>query len=267
MVKKGSLSRKSAKKGEEPVKGIFRRHPEWHKGIKTLVGYTILLGFVYLIFFLLGLFGQRGLFFEKLVQSYTILIIDFIMLVMLLFVVYGLVARKVWGWSLALAWFSLSILHTLFSLFMIRKSSFALIKELVIIAGVFIIVVNVLIIWYLLHKKDYFHIEKHIEEYGSRDKAFVYLLISLWIVLLLISLTIGIRFYDRTTYMADTVVKELEGASMVHSLIICEQKDGEERDICYVVLISKFKSQDLSYVCTKVESEFYKIACNQALPK
>jgi hypothetical protein len=80
--------------------------------------------------------------------------------------------------------------------------------------------------------------------------------------MIFVSMTIGLKFYQNTTQIADKVVEELRSVGVVHGTIICDNKNGQEKDICYVVLATMHPEQDLSALCSRINSDFYKFTCH-----
>ncbi|MFO8016923.1 MAG: hypothetical protein R6U32_07525 [Candidatus Woesearchaeota archaeon] len=233
------------------------------KGVRALVIYSFILLAVYVLYFILGIYKPELLFLGGTFTSYTALLVDVVLIGILIYLIYSLVKRKPWAWWLCILWFSLSILNSVWSVYIMRRNVYNILHELLILSSIFIILINGLIIWYVSARRDYFRKPRSELRFGRKDKVFVYSLVCFWILLILISLSIGYNFYEDTTRIAADVIDEMRGTTPLHAIEICETKTGNERDICFVVFVTVFDEQDLTPVCSRIESDLYRFSCMQ----
>lgn len=254
------------KKAKPVLKPKAEKKPiiEKHTGIRTLIFYTILLAFFYVFYLFFTLQTPTVPFLGKFVKGAAAVAINIAFIAVLIFVIYGFLKKRAWVWKLALVWFGFGIINSLLTLIIIWPQK-GLIKELMFLSSVVIILVNGLVIWYLAQIKDYFVKPKHPFHYGTKDKVFVYLLLCIWVFILALSIVNGVKFYNSTTAVIDSTIEELEGASLIHSIVICEQKEGEERDICLMIVATMYRTENIGYVCEKIESDFYETICLQSI--
>lgn len=238
--------------------------PAKKSGIRVLVIYSILLSMVYFFYFLLGLYKPALLFLGGEIRSYAALVSDVIFIAALVYLIYGLVKRKRWAWWFCILWYSLSIVNSIWSVYVMRLNVYNILHELLILSSIFIILINSLIIWYIYAKRHYFISAHHEETFEKRDKIFIYSLVCFWVLLILISFSIGYNFYKETTAMAKGIIEELRDTTPLHAIEICETKEGNERDICFVVFVTLFEKYDLTPVCSRIESDLYRFSCAQA---
>lgn len=277
-AKKGSarsskkrILKKTKKRYAKPAKIRPPKHPEkiskrkkLKSGMRILVGYSIILCFVYVLYFILGVYKPELLFLGGEAVSYAALIIDVVLVAALIYLIYGLVERKKWAWWFCILWYSVSILNSIWSVYMMKANVYNILHELLILSSVFILLINALIIWYIYSKKEYFIAAHKEEKFEKKDKVFIYSLVGFWVLLILISMSIGYDFYRDTTRMADAAVEELKDTTPLHAIGICETKMGKEKDICFVVFVTVFEKYDLVPVCSRIESDLYRFICTQA---
>jgi len=243
-------------------------HHEGHKkarsGIKVLKGYSILLCFIYIFYFVLGIYKPNLLFLGGEAKSYAALVLDVILVGALIYLIYGITKRKGWAWWFCIVWYSASIINSIWSVYIMRVNVYNILHELLILSSVFIVLINALIIWYAYSKREYFMNPHHGERFEKKDKIFTYSLVCFWVLLLLISTSIGYDFYKTSTRMADSVIEELKDTTPLHAIEICETKEGAEKDICFVVFVTIFERYDLTPICGRIESDLYRFSCMQA---
>ena len=59
----------------------------------------------------------------------------------------------------------------------------------------------------------------------------------------------------------DSLMRELEGTSMVHGIVICDEKVGQSQDICFTILASIYKKYDQQALCSRISSDFFRFTC------
>lgn len=234
-----------------------------NKGMRILIGYSTILCFIYIFYFILGVYKPELLFLGGEAVSYAALIIDVALVAALIYLIYGLVKRKKWAWWLCIVWYILSILNSIWSVYMMKSNVYNILHELLILSSIFIVLINALIIWYVYSKRGHFTASED-EKFGKNDKIFVYSLVGFWVILLLISTSIGYDFYKDTTTMADEIINELKDTTPLHAIEICETKTGKEKDICFVVFVTVFEKYDFAPVCSRIDSDLYRFSCMQA---
>ena len=166
-----------------------------------------------------------------------------------------------WAYKLAIGWFLFGIFNSLISLIVISPG---FIRDLVFVSFIGVILLDGLVIWYMLTRKEYFYQKTFTHDVEGKDKFFMYLLAFLWIIIIVLSIVLGVGFYKDTTKKADLYINELRGVTKLHATVICDVKEGEDRDICFVVLANLYKKDDIKFVCDRVESQFYKFMCLKA---
>lgn len=259
-----------AKKPARKHKIALPRHPEKipakkiRSGMRILIGYSIILCFIYIFYFLIGIYKPELLFLGGEFMSYAALLIDIVLVAALIYLIYGLVKRKIWAWWFCILWYAVSIINSVWSVYMMRFNVYNILHELLILSSLFIVLINALIIWYIHSKRTYFTAPHKEERFEKKDKIFVYSLAGFWILLILISLSVGYDFYKDTTSMADAIIEELKDTTPLHAIEICETKKGKEKDICFVVFVTVFERYDLAPVCSRIESDLYRFSCMQA---
>lgn len=233
-------------------------------GIRILIGYSIILCFIYIFYFIVGIYKPDLLFLGGEVRSYAALLIDIILVAALIYLIYGLTKRKEWAWWFCILWYAVSIVNSVWSVYMMKTNVYNILHELLVLSSIFIVLINSLIIWYVYTKKEYFTAPHKEEKFEKRDRVFIYSLVCFWILLILISLSVGYNFYRDTTRMADSIIGELKDTTPLHAIEICETKQGKEKDICFVVFVTVFEKYDLAPVCSKIDSDLYRFSCMQA---
>ena len=235
-----------------------------NKGIKILIDYSIILCLIYLLYFILGIFKPELLFLGGLEGNTLAIMIDFILLAALIYIIYGLRKRHHNAWWLCMAWYAASIINSVWSVYIMKSNVYNILYELLVMSSVFIVLINALIIWYVYSKRAYFTGPHHDERLEKKDRAFIYSLACFWVLLILLSMNIGYDFYKDTTRMADSIIQELKDTTPLHAIDICETKEGNEKDICFVVFVTIFEKYDLTPVCSRIESDLYRFSCMQA---
>ncbi|MBT7902952.1 hypothetical protein HN587_03740 [Candidatus Woesearchaeota archaeon] len=271
---------KKLKHLEEEFKDEFFVPSPIHKGkyhiplgIKLLIGYLIFLLSLYLLSFWQGITFPTSILFGTVVSGVRALVINSALVILLVLMIYGFWMRKAYTFDLSVAWFGFALVNSLLSLLLLDSKEYMVFKGLLYLSLFTLLLVNGVIIWYILHEKKYFYAEYFRErKVQHRDKVFVYVVTSFWIVTLLIGITLGANFYQRSTAMVDITINELKEVESV-SPDFCEQKTGEAKDICLLVITTYRNTQlgeskaELLPVCEKVGSEFYKFACKKSLEK
>ncbi|MBI4149910.1 hypothetical protein HY488_00740 [Candidatus Woesearchaeota archaeon] len=234
-----------------------------HLGLKLLYWYTMVLGVLYVFYFFAGLYNP-SLF---LLKSYASLIIDVVLIVLLFYIFYGFKNRRYWAWKLSMLWYTFAVIYSILLVYVLRQGLYTISRELFMISSFFLIVINGLIVWYIYQKRDYFLDKMHREVFGIKDKFFVYSIVCFWAMLLTIGITVGIKFYQDTTQLADSLINELSDIAMKgdwqEGNLRCAAKSGAGKDVCYVVLATI--SHGKADYCGNIESHVYRFSCRHAV--
>ncbi len=245
----------------------FSSHPDklhWRNlppGIKVLIAYTGLITFFYLLYFLFAAQKPLSVIFGVLLSGNIAMAVELISLGLLVSILYGLVKREFWVFYVSLAWFSFGILNALVSLVKFN-SEFDILRKILFASSFVIILLNGIIVWYVYSEKKYFKTKHLNKETKTKDKFFVYVISIFIVVSLLILVTYGIEFYDKTLKTTNEIILELKSAEAPD--IICAQKSGADQDICYLVLAIMNEERG-SRLCENIKSDFYKMTCYRAM--
>lgn len=265
---------------EQEVKEEFFVHSHIHRGkykiplgIKLLIGYLSFLAILYIASFFYGITFPTSILFGKVVVGFRAIVINVVLVVLLFVMIYGFSMRKAFTFDLSLAWFGFAFLNALISVLLLESGEYMVFKGMLYISLITLIIVNSVIIWYVLHEKKYFYAEYfHERKVHHRDKVFVYTVVAFWVIALLIGITFGVDFYDRATSLVDSTIVEIN-EKQIFTQEICEPKQGEEKDICLLVISTYLKTQKnagdeiLAPICEGVQSEFYRFACFRSIER
>lgn len=260
---RGKTSHEHPSKAYHPANVAHARAGKTPFSIRILIGYSSILVMFYLLYFVMGVYRPQLLFLGGAIISYSAIFIDALFVISLFVLIYGLKNRKSWAWLLGIIWYSLSTVHSIASVYLTAPNLYNILRELLVLSSVFIVIINLLIIWYIYTKKDYFRNPRHEDKFGKTDKIFVYSLVCFWAIMILISISIGFNFYKDTTTVAENIVNEIKDTTPIHAIAICETKTGKERDICFVVLVTVFEKENLEPMCGRIDSDLYRFSCMQ----
>jgi len=236
--------------------------------IKVLIVYLIFLGLFNVINLAAGLKEATVVLMGFTITGILAFSIHILMILILIAIAYGIGRRSVWGFDLAIAWFFLGILNSIFSALFLKSFVFEFVRELTLISSISVILINSLVIWYLFAQKKYFFSHfRHKATLELEDKIFVYTIICFWVIVLLIGITLGVKFFKSTTEKTDKLVEELNGKQLFQAMDICKEKSGSEKDLCYVVLVTMQRGntavKELG-LCDKIVSDFLRFTCARA---
>jgi hypothetical protein len=198
------------------------------------------------------------------------LIIDIVLLAIIFFMIYGFFRRKAYAFDLSIGFFSFAALNAFVSLTLFESSENAMFKKLLLLSFISLILMNIVIVWYILHEKKYFFAEKFKDRpMHERDKIFLYVIISFWTIALLIGVTIGYQFYKDTKMLIDQTVVELHG-DYYKGQIICEEKEGLDKDVCMLIIATAQRAEnrpkaELYYLCDSIQSDFFRFTCVRSI--
>ncbi|MFH1064518.1 MAG: hypothetical protein V1729_05535, partial [Candidatus Woesearchaeota archaeon] len=181
-------------------------------GIKFLIGYMGFLALLYVISFISGITFPTTILFGKMLIGSRALMLNSVLLVLICFMVYGFWKRYAYTFDLSIGFFSFAALNAVISLMLLDSVEHPVFRKLIMLSLVSLILMNVVIVWYVLHERKFFYAAKfHDRPVQHRDKVFLYVIVSFWIVVLLIGLTLGVKFYSDTTKMVDSIMEEIGG--------------------------------------------------------
>ena len=98
------------------------------------------------------------------------------------------------------------------------------------------------------------------------DRVFLYTVITFWVIALLMGATLGLQYYNEVKEKIDLTVEEMDGKFLSRGEYTCMQKEGEDRDVCLLVLAMAYKQYNMpsfymQEMCGSMESDFYKFVC------
>ncbi|MBN1544081.1 hypothetical protein JW898_01310 [Candidatus Woesearchaeota archaeon] len=239
-------------------------------GIRFLLGYLGFLSVLYIISFLYGITFPTTILFGKMIAGSRAMIINAVLLALILFMVYGFWKRKAYTFDLSVGFFSFTALNATISLLMFESAEHPMFRNLLLLSFVSLVIMDIIVIWYILHERKYFYSERFKDRpFHHRDKVFLYMIITFWTVALLIGITIGVQFYKDTTRMIDSTIVELKG-DYYRGQLVCEQKQGPDRDVCTLVVATALSTQDrpeseMLGLCNSIQSDFYRFTCMRSI--
>ncbi len=239
-------------------------------GIKFLIGYLIFLSVLYLVSFISGITFPTTILFGTMITGTRALIINAVLVLLILFMIFGFWKRLAYTFDLAVGFFSFAALNATISLIIFDAAEHPVFKKLLLLSFISLIIMDVVIIWYILHERKYFYSEKFRERpVHHRDKIFLYLIITFWTLTLLIGLTLGVQFYKDTTHKIDIMVKEMT-PNMYMGSLLCDAKEGTDKDLCKLIIATAMSSKDrpkeeVTGICNSIQSDFYKFTCMRSI--
>ncbi|MBW2967020.1 hypothetical protein KY362_00895 [Candidatus Woesearchaeota archaeon] len=239
-------------------------------GIRFLIGYLLFLTVLYLISFIYGITFPTTILFGKMIVGARALIINSVLLALILAMVYGFWKRKAYTFDLSVSFFSFAALNAIISLLLFDSAEHPMFRKLLLLSFVSLVVMNIIIVWYILHERKYFYSERFKDRpFHHRDKVFLYTIITFWVVVLLLGGTIGAQFYKDTKSMIDDTLKEMRG-DYYRGQLVCDAKEGPEKDVCNLVLATALSTKqrpadELKSICDRIESEFYSFTCMRSI--
>ncbi len=230
-------------------------------GIKVLIAYTGIIAFFYFLYLMFGVTKPISILFGTFIYGTAATVIELCALALLISIIYGLVKRYYWVFYVSLFWFAFGALNAFISL-LTFGSEFDVLRNILFASSFIVILLNGIIVWYVYSEKEYFRTKHLNKKTKSKDKFFVYVISAAIIVSMLILATFGLNFYVATLQSTNEIVAELYDASIPE--LICQQKQTQEQDLCYLIL-SIMKDGKEPQLCENILSDFYKITCYRAL--
>jgi hypothetical protein len=239
-----------------------RETPKIPVGIRVLINYSIILGVFYFVF---GLFFPFALKIDTLSTSSYVVLSNVVTLGAMVVLIYGFYQRTRWAWRLALGLYTFSILNSMLTLFYIRYGILNYIADFITSTFIFTVFLNVLTIWYIYERKDYFFARTYHPHIHLADKVFISSVYIFYFFAIVFVVSLGFEFYKSATYTVDVIVEDLAGMTYEESLQMCRDMRSIDRDVCYVTVATMHRHFDGSRdLCELVRSDFYKLTCYQA---
>ncbi|RMF05406.1 hypothetical protein D6764_04770 [Candidatus Woesearchaeota archaeon] len=231
-------------------------------GIKVLINYSVLLCFFYALF---GLIFPFLFHMEFLVQSPYALVSNILTLGLMLLLIYGFYNRRFWAWKLALFLYTFSILNSVITLVFIKYTILNIIAGFIVSSFIFTVFLNLLTLWYIYERKDYFTVKHYHPHIHLADKVFISSVYIFYFFAIVFVIALGFEFYKSATYTVDRLAYELRGKTYEESMNICNTKAFADRDVCYVTVAASHREfPKARELCSLVKSDFYKLTCYQA---
>ncbi|MBW2967113.1 hypothetical protein KY362_01365 [Candidatus Woesearchaeota archaeon] len=235
-------------------------------GIKFLIGYLLFLSVLYLISFISGITFPTSILFGKMITGARAMFINVVLLMIILLVVFGFWRRKAYAFDLSIGFFSFAALNAFISLVLFESAEHPIFRQLLLLSFVSLVLMNIVIVWYVLHEKKYFFVERFKDRpWHQRDRIFLYTLITFWAVVLMIGVTLGSQFYTDTKAMIDENIADISH----YGPIACNDKTGPDKDVCSLVVATALSGQrsdeELNAICGSIESDFYQFTCRRSI--
>ncbi len=257
---------------------VFKLYKSQPISLKILTSYMLLIATMYLLFAVY----PTSLLFGALLGDSLARMLNLSLFIVILFLFYGIVARKYWAWQLALAWFSFEILNSLGSVILSGNAN--LLTRYVNTGAFYVTVINLIILWFIYKKKDVFtgriyatasssfsssinskrKVKSDVKRvkfstnkifaskhkfsaannlFRTEDKVFVFSF-SILVVLLAILIASSITsIYIETTALSKSIITEINHKSFEQAVFLCKSKFAQEKDVCNVVLAVAYTNQ------------------------
>ena len=249
---------------------MFKKHVGKYTvpiGIKLITFYVGFLVLLYGISFMSSVLYPTAIVFGLSVTGVLAILTNLIVLTILASIFYGLQKRSAYTLDLAITFFVFAAINSIISLFTLN--SYSVFGNFMFFLAISSIFVNLVIIFYLWSEKKYFYARSYNERpWTNKDKIFVYVIGTFWILTLLIGSTYAIDFYKDTTSIVDGIVLELETTHPFFASEVCEGKQGKEKDVCMLVLATMQDStsvKSVENICSEIDSQFYRFTCLRTL--
>jgi hypothetical protein len=233
--------------------------------MRLLIIYSLILAFIYLLFIFVL---DTGLLFGYLLTPVSARLANAVLFMLIVATVWGLARRRIFSYYLAMGLYSLSILSGIVSLFSFGRLShteLGYLSAFLYPISIATIILNSLTLWYLSGMRPYF--EGHEVHEGVRDTFFRYSLYAFLVMLIVFVAIFSVSFFLSITRTIDSLMRSINDQSLTESLFYCEEKQGTERDLCYVSLVTKHGNEEsIAQLCERIESDFYKFTCYRATP-
>lgn len=238
------------------------KHKDIPIGIRVLITYSALLMFFYL---LIGII--LPVVFDMVIFSTSpyVIISNIFTLIAMTVLIVGFYGRKLWAWKLALFLYTFSILNSLLTLFYIKYNMLGLIDNFIKACFIFTLFLNIVTIWYIHERKDYFMAKTYHPHIHLADQVFISSVYIFYFFAILFILALGFEFYKSATYTVDIIADDIGGMTFREGVSFCNDMNIGDRDVCYLsvaTMHNQFKGA--RSLCSSINSDFYKLACYQA---
>ncbi|MBR9690161.1 hypothetical protein GOV08_00565 [Candidatus Woesearchaeota archaeon] len=243
-------------------KTLHKIEHEIPAGVKVLLLFSILMGVIYLFF--ASMFSYTILF-GIVLQGATARFFNILIILLIAFMIFGTFKRKRYGYNLANMVFSFFIFNSLVSMFFIKKGVSGLLNTFVTFSFFFILMMNVITLWYVKHQKKYFTGQYHPTHFSKDDKAYLFGMTFLWIIFIFTAGVMGSALYEETVEKIDGIFEVVYWAYPYEVEDYC-LNIGEDKDLCLLTsaIVYEDNVNALRY-CRQIDSQFYKYACFKAI--
>jgi len=266
------MSKKEGKKSPKSKKTVFSvsNHPKpfriTHvipKGIRVLMVYTGIMAFFYL---LLVFISDITLFFGILAKGTTARFIHFLFFLAALLIVYGIAYRKSWCYHLCITVYSICLLNSIFSIFLLGRITEAMITSIFNLIIPFLLVtilMNLLTLWYVHEKRIYFRDPMHVHKHTVADNVFVYTVYLFYIFTVLFIIISGLLFFMNAAKSLNYIMAVTSSMDVPDAQAYCEQlTDPSATDLCFLsVVYQNQDTADIGKLCRSIDSDYYRFTC------
>lgn len=231
-------------------------------GIKVLITYSVILGIFYALF---GLLFPVTFLFGRYIEGLSAQFWNITMIALIAVMVTGFYKRKHWSWEMALFLYSFSIVNSFATLFFINNTILASVSDFLKATFFFTLFMNLLTIWYIISRRDYFKKKIYHPHMHLVDKVFISSVYILYFFAIIFVTAMGFEFYKSATFTVDAIVDDMNSMTLQESVHLCETGNFRSPDVCYVTAATVHRySRDAKDVCERIQSGFYKLTCYQA---
>ncbi|MBN2880619.1 hypothetical protein JXM83_01075 [Candidatus Woesearchaeota archaeon] len=257
MAKKRGRLRKSQKSS---LDSLF----EFPLGIRFLVIFSLISS---LLFLILAIKFPYLVYFGFNIEGSLARIILSVSMIMYLVLLFGLIFVKRWVFYLSIFWYVLSLVGSFCSLFFLDMSMFGLLSELVFIGLLVVFLINGLVLWYLVIRRDFF-LSKKKYVHSIADKFFIFFLIFIFIVSSVFGIFVFMNVLGKLSYaVTDYGAKLLDFSYVDDGINFCQS--AEDVDVCLlsfsVISRDNFPGTSLVRVCELIQMPFYRYVCFEGL--
>lgn len=244
------------------VKRVLRIHHDFPPGIAFLLTFSFIMCAIYII--LASMFSFTMVL-GFVIEGALSRLINIFIIITLSFMIFGISKKKIWAYHLAMWVFSITILNSLVSMFFIKKSVSGSLNVFATFSFFLMVIMNLITIWYLKRKKNYFlhhYLPTHM---ASEDKKYVFGITSLWLMFMFMTFILVNSYYVETTQKVDILMNELEYIYPYEAQDYCINK-AEDRDLCFLTSAIVYeKSVNQNTLCRGISSRFYRYTCFKAI--
>lgn len=244
------------------IKKILKIDHHIPLGINILILFSGLMGVLYLLFSTLFSFTIT---FGMVIEGAIARLLNIIMIILISFMIFGFAKKRMWSYNLANIMFSFIILNSIISMFFIKKSVSGTLILFVTFSFFFLIMMNVITLWYVRHMKNYFMHKYHPPFISNEDKTYISSLAFLWLVFIFVSGILVSSYYEETTQKLDKIILELQNTHPQYVDSVCSFKQ-DDRDLCLLTGAIIYENElNTINICKMINSYFYRYACFSAI--